>query len=79
MPKQMQTISTRFTADTIARLEEIATKQDKTRSELIQGAVEGYLNSLAWLEAKVKRAEEGTFISHDEMKAKLQKLGVKCA
>lgn len=75
---QMQTISTRFTSDTIARLEEIAGNQNRSRSDIIQEAVEGYLNSLAWLEAKVQKAEEGSFVSHDEVRGRLRSLGVKC-
>jgi predicted transcriptional regulator len=79
---QMQTISTRFPSDTIDRLEEIAGHQNRSRSDLIQEAVDGYLNSFAWFEAEVQKGKdaiaEGRVISHDDVKARLRKLGVKC-
>ena len=82
MSTQMQSISTRFSPDTIARLEEIAENQKRSRSDIIQEAVEGYLNSLAWFKAEIRKAEDdfdaGRFISHEDIKEKYRKSGVKC-
>jgi predicted transcriptional regulator len=77
-----QTISTNFTSDTASKLGKIAEDQNRSCSDLIQEAVDSYLNSFAWLEAKVKEADDsfdaGRFISHDDLKEKYRKLGIKC-
>jgi predicted transcriptional regulator len=75
---QVQTINTSLTSDTISKLAEVAENQNRSSSDIIQEAVDGYLNALAWLEAKIKKADEGPFIPHDEVRERLRKLGVKC-
>ncbi len=75
-----QTISTRFTADTLARLDEAAQVQKRSRSDIIKEAVNGYLDAMVWFEAQVKQGlddvKNGRRISHEDLKAKYRKLGV---
>jgi predicted transcriptional regulator len=79
---QLQTVSTNLTSDTVARLEEVAENQNRSRSDVIQDAVDEYLNSLAWLGAEIEKARDsikaGNFITHEEIKEKYRKMGVKC-
>lgn len=73
-------VSTRFTPDTLARLNEIAQSRQCSRSEIIKEAVDGYLNSLAWLERAVQKGRDdikaGRVVSHEEVKNKFRKLGL---
>ncbi|MDR2892926.1 MAG: ribbon-helix-helix protein, CopG family [Deltaproteobacteria bacterium] len=86
MPVQIreinQTISTRFDPDMLSRLDEIAERQHRSRSELIKEAVGGYLDSMLWFEHEVQKGlddlEAGRIISHEDLKAELRKLGVTC-
>jgi predicted transcriptional regulator len=75
-----QTISTRFGPDTLARLDEVATLQKRSRSDIIKEAVDGYLEAVTWLEAEVKKGIEdlknGRSVSHKDVKEKFKKLGV---
>ena len=77
-----QSVSTRFDADTLARLDAISQKQQRSRSDIIKEAVGGYLDSIFWLETEVKKGiddlEQGRVIDHNDLKAELQKLGVEC-
>ena len=82
MPSQVptQTISTRFPPDTLERLEEISRNQNRTRSEIINEAVNAYLDAMLWLDQAVARGMEdlrqGRSISHEAIKEKYRKLGV---
>jgi predicted transcriptional regulator len=80
MSKAMQVVSTRFSQDTVARLDEIAGNQERSRSEIINEAVDGYLNSMAWFKAKIQEAEDdiasGNVISHEDLKAELRAKGL---
>jgi predicted transcriptional regulator len=75
-----QTISTRFTADTLARLDELSQVQNRSRSDIVKEAVDGYLDAMVWFEAQVKQGiddlKNGHRISHEDLKAKYRKLGV---
>ena len=75
-------VSTRFDADTLVRLDAISQKQQRSRSDIIKEAVGGYLDSLVWFEAEVKKGlddlDQGQVIGHDDLKDELRKLGVKC-
>ncbi len=73
-------ISTRFTADTLARLDEVSHMQNRSRSDIIKEAVDGYLSAMAWFEGQVEQGlndlEHGRRISHEDVKAKFRELGV---
>ncbi len=75
-----QTISTRFAADTLARLDEVSQIQNRSRSDIIKEAVDGYLNAMVWFEGQVKQGiddlKNGRRISHEDLKAKYRGLGV---
>jgi predicted transcriptional regulator len=79
---QTQTISTSLASDTLAMLEEVAENQNRSCANVIQEAVDDYLNHLAWFKAEVQKGiddiEAGRVISHEEVKAKFRRLGVKC-
>ena len=74
------TISTRFAPDTLARLNAIAEKQNRPRSELIKEAVDGYLDSMAWFEREVQKGlddvKAGRVVSHEEVIESIRKLGL---
>ena len=75
-----QTVSTRFDADTLARLNEISQNQQRPRSEIIKEAVNGYLDSMVWFTQEVQKGlddlDNGRSISHDDLKEKYRKLGI---
>lgn len=75
-----QTISTRFTPDTLTRLAEVSKLQGKSRSDIIKEAVDGYLDSMVWFEKQVKLGiddlKNGRRISHEDLKEKYRKLGI---
>jgi len=75
-----QTVSTRFDADTLARLNEISQNQQRPRSEIIKEAVSGYLDSMVWFEREVRKGlddlDNGLCISHEDLKEKYRKLGI---
>jgi len=73
------TISTRFDADTLTRLDEVAAAMDRTRSALIKEAVTRYLDYLAWYGGEVQKGLDdvtaGRVKSHAEVKERLRGLG----
>ena len=77
-----QSVSTRFDADTLARLDAISQKQQRSRSDIIKEAVGGYLDSMLWFEGEVKKGlddlDQGRVVAHDDLKDELRKLGVEC-
>ena len=79
---QSQSVSTRFDADTLARLDAVSQKQQRSRSDIIKEAVGGYLDAMVWFEAEVKKGlddlEHGRVVSHDDLKEEIRKLGVEC-
>jgi Predicted transcriptional regulator len=80
-PKEISpTISTRFDPDTLARLNEIAAKQNRSRSEIIKEAVGGYLDSMAWFEREVQKGlddiKAGRVVSHEEVVESIRRLGL---
>jgi len=74
------TISTRFDPDTLARLNEIAEKQNRPRSDLIKEAVGGYLDSMVWFEQEVQKGlddiKAGRVVSHEKVIESIRKLGL---
>ena len=83
MSTQAQTqaaVSTRFTPDTLARIDEIAQNRQCTRSEIIKEAVNGYLNSYLWLEKAVQKGRDdikaGRVYSQEEVEDYFKNLGV---
>lgn len=84
MPNQSPTtacsITARLSSDTLVKLEEIARLQNRSHTEIIQDAVDGYLNALPWFENEVRRGlkdlEEGRRISHEDLKEKYKRLGL---
>jgi len=75
-----QTISTRFTPDTLARLDELSQVQNRSRSDIIKEAVDGYLTAMSWFEGQVRQGmddlKNGRRISHRDLKEKYRKLGI---
>ncbi|SHN64455.1 CopG family ribbon-helix-helix protein [Desulfovibrio litoralis] len=75
-----QSISTRFAPDTLKRLDEIAQNRQCSRSEVIKEAVEGYLNSMVWLENAVNQGlndiNAGHIVSNAEVKESVKRLGI---
>ena len=73
------TISTRFDADTLARLDEAAAIVDRPRSALIKEAVARYLDYLAWYGEEVRKglddAAAGRVESHAQVKGRVCELG----
>lgn len=49
------TVSTRFDADMLTRLDEAANAMDRSRSALIKEAVSRYLDYLVWYQGEVER------------------------
>lgn len=74
-----QSVSTRLSTDTIARLEEVANYRQCTRSDIVKEAVEGYLNSMKWLQEAVQQGlddlKNGRTVSHEEVKESIKRLG----
>jgi predicted transcriptional regulator len=79
MPVQAQ-MNIPLTIDIISRLNEAALLQSRPSSEIIQDALEDYLNAESWLGAEIQRGlddlEAGRTISHDAVKEKYRKLGI---
>lgn len=75
-----QAISTRFDTDTIARLDELASTSDMSRSDIIKKAITSYLNRLAWYAEEVQAGKqdvlEGYVVSDDYVKARIRELGI---
>ncbi len=75
-------ISTRFDDNTLIRLEEMADNLGTSRSSIIKNAVNHYLEYLTWYAEEARQGEDdierGDFKTHDDIKAKFKRLGVKC-
>jgi len=73
------TISTRFDADTLTRLDEVAAAMKRPRSALIKEAVTRYLDYLVWYEGEVQKGRDGLTAgrvkSHAEVKDRVRELG----
>ena len=73
------TISTRFDADTLTRLDEVAAAMERPRSALIKEAVTRYLDYLAWYGGEVQKGMDdvavGQVKSHAEVKERVRGLG----
>ena len=73
------TISTRFDADTLTRLDEIAATMGRPRSTLIKEAVSRHLDYLAWYGGEVQKglddAATGRVKSHAQVKDRVRGLG----
>jgi predicted transcriptional regulator len=73
------TISTRFDADTLTRLDEVAAAMECPRSALIKEAVARHLDYLAWYGGKVQKGLDdvvaGRMKSHAEVKERTRGLG----
>ncbi|MDA8089011.1 MAG: ribbon-helix-helix protein, CopG family [Nitrospiraceae bacterium] len=65
------TITVRLTDEVREKLETIAKSMDRSRSYLIQQAVEDLIRQYDWqlreIEAGIKDAREGKFIEHDAL------------
>ena len=74
------TISTRFDADTLTRLEEIAVAVGRSRSTLIKEAVSRHLDYLSWYGREVQKglddAPAGRVKSHAQVKDRVRGLGL---
>ena len=74
-----QAISTRFAADTLARVDELAQSRNCTRSEIIKEAVDDYLEEQIWFAQKVEQGltemRKGRVVSHVKVKEEIAKLG----
>ena len=64
-------ITVRLTDEVKEKLETIAKSMDRSRSYLIQQAVEDLIRQYDWqlreIEAGIKDAKEGKFIEHDDL------------
>lgn len=73
-------VSTRFDAETMARLDEAVEALGRTRSGIIQEAVTHYLEYLTWYSAEVKKgidaADAGLVKSHAQVGKILKDEGV---
>lgn len=76
---QSTSVSTRFDAETLARLDEIAQGRGKTRTDIIKEAVTNFLDYDFWFQEKVaqglKDLDEGDIVSHDEVKNSIRAMG----
>jgi Predicted transcriptional regulator len=76
----LQTISTQIPPDIFARIEEIAHSRKCSNSDILKEALESYLSSADWFEAKVKQGladlSSGRKIPHVEVMEKFRRLGV---
>lgn len=74
------TISTRFDADILLRLDEAATVMECPRSALIKEAVSRYLDYLSWYKEEVRKGlddrEAGRMRSHEQVKDRIRGLGL---
>ena len=73
------TISTRFDADTLTRLDEVSAAMERPRSALIKEAVTRYLDYLAWYGGAVQKglddAAAGRMKSHAGLIERVRWLG----
>lgn len=73
------TISTRFDADTLTRLDEVAAAVGRPRSALIKEAVTRYLDYLAWYGDEVQKGLDdvaaGRMKNHAQVKDRVRGLG----
>jgi predicted transcriptional regulator len=79
MGSSEKTISFRAVADKIDELDELAAAQDRTRSYLINEAINNYIELHAYQDALVRRGlaemRKGRLVSHDEVVRRLKKTG----
>ena len=72
-----KTISFRAVAETIDKLDSLATAQDRSRSYLINDAINNYIELHAYQDALVRKGIEemrrGRIVSHDEVVKRLRK------
>lgn len=65
------TITVRLSDEVVSKLETIARSLDRSRSYLIQQAVEDLIAQYEWqlreIEVGIKDAEEGKFIAHSDL------------
>jgi predicted transcriptional regulator len=64
----------------IARVSELAQNQQRSEDAIVEAALSGYLKHMAWLEKEIEKGREdfrqGRFYTDDEMRVKLEKMGV---
>ena len=72
-----KTISFRAVAETIDKLDSLAAAQDRSRSYLINDAINNYIELHAYQDALVRKGIEemqrGKVVSHDEVVKRLRK------
>jgi len=72
-----KTISFRAVAETIDKLDSLAAAQDRSRSYLINDAINNYIELHAYQDALVRKGIEemrrGRIVSHDEVVKRLRK------
>lgn len=76
---QTTSISARFDAETLARLDEIAKRLGKSRTSIIKEAVANYLNYDFWFREQVAQGladlETGNTVDHDQVKDTIREMG----
>jgi predicted transcriptional regulator len=69
---EKQTISFRVDSDKVAALDQLAKALDRDRSYLLNEAVAAYLEVQQWhiehIQASIKQADSGRFLSHEKVK-----------
>ena len=79
MPGSEKTISFRAMSDKIAALDSLAATQDRSRSYLINKAIDNYIELHAYQDALVREGQKemrkGRVVSHDEVVKRLQDTG----
>ncbi len=75
----MTSISARFDAETLARLDEIAKSLGKSRTSIIKEAVANYLDYDFWFREQVSDGladlEAGKTVGHDQVKDTIREMG----
>lgn len=76
---QTTSISARFDAETLARLDEIAKGLGKSRTSIIKEAVANYLDYDFWFREQVAQGladlKEGKAVDHDQVKDTIREMG----
>lgn len=69
---EKQTVSFRIDSDKVQALDELAESLDRDRTYLLNEAIAAYLDVQQWqmkhIQASIKQADAGQFISHEDAK-----------
>ncbi len=76
---QKTAVSTRFDAETLARLDEIVKGLNTSRTAIIQKAVSNYLDYDFWFKKQVAKGlselKQGKAASHEQVKNSIREMG----